>query len=199
MTKIIIIGALIAILFYSIVRKLGGMNSSYTQRLSTPSEIIAISASLAIYKSLLRKTLLSVGTGALILLVCIILAAKFKIALIMLPLSFYLIGQFFVLSNHIKAVKKQRIFYNRNTHDMEVDFADGKKIKFNLLTDTIKVKEVKAVQKNNGVLLGYFSLKTHSHTVNIPYLIALNGDTQPFFNTLQSFDREIETKLFPVI
>ncbi|WP_039054392.1 hypothetical protein [Sphingobacterium sp. T2] len=43
---------------------------------------------------------------------------------------------------------------------MEVDFADGKKIKFNLLTDTIKVKEVKAVQKNNGVLLGYFSLKT---------------------------------------
>lgn len=199
MIKIIIIGALIAMLIFSIVRKLNLFGSwSITQRLSSPSEIIEISAPLSIYKSAVKKTLITVGVGVLLLLITIVLASKFKIALIMLPISFYLIGQFFILNNHLKTTKNQRIIYNSITHEVQVE--NNNKIQvFNLLTDVKKVSEVKSVQKNNGQLFGYYILHTQTENYYIPYVIAQNPLTKPFFDKLQLFDREIETKLFPII
>jgi hypothetical protein len=199
MIKIIIIAALIAMLIFSIVRKLNLFGSwSTTQHLSSPSEIIEISAPLSIYKSAVKKTLITVGIGVLLLLITIVLASKFKIVLIMLPVSFYLIGQFFILNNHLKITKHQRIVYNSITHEMQVE--NNNKIQvFNLLTDVKKVSEVKSVQKNNGQLFGYFILHTQTENYYIPYVIAQNPQTKPFFDKLQLFDREIETKLFPII
>ncbi|WP_159638659.1 hypothetical protein [Sphingobacterium composti Ten et al. 2007 non Yoo et al. 2007] len=200
MIKIIIIGALIAMLIFSIVRKLNLFGSwSTTKRLSTPTEIIEISAPLSIYKSAVKKTLITVGIGILILLITIVIASKFKIALFMLPVSFYLIGQFFILNNHLKATKNQRIIYNSKTHEVQVEISNNKIEIFNLLNDVKRVTEVKSVQKNNGILFGYYKLHTQNHTYNIPYIIAQNPQTKPFFDKLQLFDREIETKLFPII
>lgn len=200
MIKIIIIGALIAMLIFSIVRKLNLFGSwSTTQHLSSPSEIIEISAPLSIYKSAVKKTLITVGIGVLLLLITIILASKFKIALIMLPVSFYLIGQFFILNNHLKASKNQRMVYNRITHEVKIKKNDDKIQIFNLLNDVKKVSEIKSVQKNNGLLFGYYVLHTEKENYYIPYVIAQNPQTKPFFDKLQLFDREIETKLFPII
>lgn len=200
MIKIIIIVALIAMLIFSIVRKLNLFGSwSTTQRLSSPSEIIEISAPLSIYKSAVKKTLITVGVGVLLLLITIVLASKFKIALIMLPVSLYLIGQFFILNNHLKASKNQRMIYNSLTHEIQVEDNNNKVQNFNLLNDVKRVSEVKSVQKNNGLLFGYYVLHTQKENYFIPYIIAQNPQTRPFFDKLQLFDREIETKLFPII
>jgi hypothetical protein len=201
MIKIIIIGALIAMLIFSIVRKLNIFGSwSTTQRLSTPSEIIEISAPISIYKFAVQKTLLTVGIGIIILLITIVIASKFKIALIMLPISLYLIGQFFILNNHLKAARNQQIIFNTRTNQVQIEVSKGKVDTFNLLSDIKNVTEVKSVQKNNGILFGYYKLQTTQRKVYyIPYIIALNPQTKHFFDKLQLFDREIETKLFPII
>ena len=200
MIKIIIIGALVAMLIFSIVRKLNIFGSwTNTQRLSTPTEIIEISAPLAIYKSAVQKTLLTVGIGIVLLLITILIASKFKIAFIMLPVSLYLIGQFFILNNHLKAARNQQILFNKRTNEVQVELEKGKLYTFNILTDVNKVVEVKSVQKNNGILFGYYKLYTSNSTITIPYIIAQNPQTKPFFDKLQLFDREIETKLFPII
>lgn len=200
MIKIIIIVALIAMLIFSIVRKVNIFGAwSTTQRLSTPSEIIEISAPISIYKSAIQKTLFTVGIGIVLLLVIIILAGKFKIAFIMLPISLYLIGQFFILNNHIKAARNQRVLYNSITDEVAIETKGNKIETFHLLTEVKRISEVKSVQKNNGILLGYYKLQTHSSVYYIPYIIAQNIQTKPFFDKLQLFDREVETKLFPVI
>ncbi|MCA5003626.1 hypothetical protein [Sphingobacterium bovistauri] len=200
MIKFLIIGALIALLIFSIVRKLNIFKSfGTTERLTTPSEIIEISAPLSIYKSAVTKTLFTVGIGIIILLITLLLASKFKIALIMLPISMYLIAQFFILNNHIKASRNQRIIYNKNTNEVQIELNQSSIEKFNLLEDIKFVSEIKSVQKNNGVLFGYYKLQTHHNTYIIPYLVAQNPQTKPFFDKLQLFDREIETKLFPII
>ena len=200
MIKIIIIGALIAMLIFSIVRKINLFGTwNTTKRVSTPNEIIDISAPLSIYKSIVNKTLITVGIGILLLIIIIILTTKFKIALIMLPISLYLIGQFFIMSNHLKTSKEQRIIFNKLTNEVKVDQGIGNQISFNLLNDNIIVKEVKSVQRNNGVLFGYYILSINSKTIYIPYFVALNPQTKPFFDKLQLFNREIETKLFPII
>lgn len=199
MLKIVIIVALVALLIFSIVRKLNIFKSfGSSERLTTASEIIEISAPLNVYKSAVKKTLLTVGIGIVILLVTIVLASKFKIALIMLPISLYLIAQFFILNNHIKYARTQRILFNRNTNDVHIELNHTKN-DFNLLADIKKVTETKSVQKNNGILFGYYKLQTSSDTYIVPYIVAQNPQTKPFFDKLQLFDREIETKLFPII
>lgn len=187
-------------LIFSIVRKLNLFGSwSTTQRLSTPSEIIEVSAPISIYKSAVQKTLLTVVIGIVLLLVIIILASKFKIALIMLPVSLYLIAQFFLLNNHLKSARNQQIIFNTRTNEVQVELDKGKIYTFNLLNDVNKVSEIKSVQSNNGILFGYYKIHTSQNIIYIPYLISHNLQTKPFFDKLQLFDREIETKLFPII
>ena len=200
MFKIILIGALIGLLIFSIVRKLNLFGSRETvQRLSSPTEIIDISAPLSIYKTIVQKTLITVGVGVLVLLIALFIGSKFKIALIMLPVSIYLIAQFFVLNNHIKISRKQHIVYNSITHEVLVKIENQKPQQFNLLKDVRKITEVKSVQKNNGVLFGYYKLETSTSSYYITYLIAQNLQTKPFFDKIHLFERTVETKLFPII
>ncbi|TCV05355.1 hypothetical protein EDC17_10756 [Sphingobacterium alimentarium] len=201
MIKVIIIVALLAILIFSIVRKLkifGSLGES--SRLNASTETIEIVAPLSLYKSLVQKTLFTVAIGIGLLLITIILASKFKIALIMLPISIYLIAQFFILNNHIKIAKSQHLSYNINSHNLSVQSENNKILNINILNDIKSLQEVKAVQKNNGILFGYYKIITVTNeVVYIPFLISENLQTKPFFEKLQLFNREIETKLFPVI
>lgn len=82
---------------------------------------------------------------------------------------------------------------------MTISDIEGKKSTLDLSNDTIQVKEVNAVQKNNGILLGYFELSSHKSKCYIPFLLVENARNKPFFDKLQRFNREIETKLFPII
>lgn len=190
-----------AMLIFSIVRRLKLFgNSVYSHRIAPSSDVIEINAPLSLYKSLAQKTLVTVVIGIALLLATIILASKFKIALLMLPISLYLIAQFFILNNHIKIARDQRLFYNLKNNELEVYFNDDNKQKINLLNDTKYIVEVKSVQRNNGVLFGYYKLITSSNQpVYIPYILRKNQHTKPFFDKLELFEREIETKLFPII
>ena len=201
MVKILIILALVAMLIFSIVRKLKLLgNSVYSTSIAQSSDVIEIKAPLSLYKSLVQKTLVTVVIGIALLLATIILASKFKIALLMLPISLYLIAQFFILNNHIKIARDQRLFYHVKNNELEVYYDNDNKYKINLLNDTKLIVEVKSVQRNNGVLFGYYKLVTSSNqSVYIPYILRENQQTMPFFDKLELFEREIETKLFPII
>lgn len=199
MGKIILIGLIIAALFFFITRKISKFQFNNSTVSTSKKENIELSVPAFMLQGILRKTILTVGTGFLLLLIIIIIASKFKIALILLPISFYLIGQFFVFNNHVKIIKNQKITFNSLTNQVVITKLDGKNISFNLSTDINSIKEVKAVQKNNGILMGYFELSTKQGKYHIPYILAVNLQTKPFFDKLQYFSRESETKLFPII
>lgn len=200
MSKFIIIGALIAILLYYIIRrfKISG-NSAQTNLSKRNSQYIELSAPIFVLKNALKKTLVTVASGIILLLIIILLAVKFKIILILLPISIFLIAQFFVLNNHIKKIKSQRLIYDTAQHKITAEVLDGNTKYIVLDRDNIKLKIVKSVQKNNGVLLGFYELYADSNKITIPFLVAENLQTKPFFDKLKEFDREIETKLFPII
>lgn len=182
-----------------ITRKVSKFQFNNTSIPLSKSENIELSVPTFILQQLLKKTLYSVGTGLLILIVILVIASKFKVVLILLPISFYLIGQFFVFNNHIKVIKNQKIIYNQRNHLLSVSSADNKNISFDLSTNQTKVKEFKSVQKNNGLLTGYFELSNTQGKCYIPYFIAANPNTKPFFDRITRINREVETKLFPVI
>ncbi len=199
MFKVIFIAALLGILIFFIVRRLGFINSRPTAYLPT-SEWLEIRIDAGTLKRTVRQTLFSVGIGFVLLIVILLITAKFKIALLLLPVSIYLIGQYFILFNHIRACRRQQIFFNPISNEVEVQSSKGQKdFSFNLDPDIISLKETKAVQKNSGLLLGYYEMKTTDGKLFIPYLLEENGQNKAFFNRLQLFSREIETKLFPII
>lgn len=200
MGKILILGVLLAVLLFFIARRFNFfISKNINQNINKNSTVIELDVPTYILKGILKKTMLTIGSGILLLLITIVIASKFKIALIMLPVSLYLIGQFFLFNNHLKAVKKQRILYNTQSNEVSVEYTSGKKLKFNLLSDIKEIREFRSVQKNNGILLGYYELFTAQDKIVIPYLIAENLQTKLFFDKLQLFKREIETRLFPII
>lgn len=191
---------MLAVLLFIIARRFNFfVAKSSDQNMNKNATIIELDVPTYILKGILKKTMLTIGSGIILLLITIALSAKFKIALIMLPVSLYLIGQFFLFNNHIKTIKKQKIIFNKLSNEVSVEYTSGKKLQFNLLSDIKEIKEFRSVQQNNGVLLGYYELFTGQHKIVIPYLIAENLQTKPFFDKLQLFKREIETKLFPII
>ncbi|NGM61887.1 hypothetical protein G5B30_08160 [Sphingobacterium sp. SGG-5] len=199
MGKIIIIGVLLAVLVYYIFRRLNFFSASIEEKRVRPNQILLLAVSTQVLKRSLRAVLYSVGTGILLLFIIFLIAAKFKIALIILPVCLYLIGQFFVFNNHANAVKGQNIRYDTNTDNISIENLKGELIRFNLLQDVSEVKEVRAVQKNNGLLLGYYKLRIGTKQIYIPYLLQDDPQNKLFFDKLQLFDKELETKLFPII
>lgn len=117
----------------------------------------------------------------------------------MLPISIYLIGQFFVFNNHIKAIRGQQIHYDSETQDVHVEWIDGRSLNFNLQRDITELREIRAVQKNNGLHMGYYQLFVGTKTICLPYLLQENPNSKLFFDKLQPLKRSIETKLFPII
>lgn len=186
-------------LFFFITRKLSKFkfDNSYTP--SSRQQNIEITVPTFILHQLLKKTLITVGTGILLLLIVLVIASKFKIILLLLPISFYLIGQFFVFNNHSKIIRNQKAVFNPSTNILTLNTSNNKTLALNLSTDAIQLKEVKSVQKNNGLLMGYFQLTTAQGTCFIPYLLAANEQNIPLFNKLDRFHRIIETKIFPII
>ena len=201
MGKLLIIGILVLAFIYLILRRFNIFNNVTNTYSSNQNRngIIEIGIPIRMLKSTVKKTLITIGSGIFILLITLVLAAKFKIALIMLPISLYLIGQYFLLSNHIKAIRSQRIVFDVNTNDVMVELSDRNVFSFNLDRDIKSLKEYKSVQKNNGIEFGFYQLKTNGNTINIPHLVLNNAQTKPFFDKLHHLDRQIETKLFPII
>ncbi len=185
--------------YYFIAQKVSKFKFNSSSIPLSNRENIDINIPTFMLQRLFKKTLMSVGIGFLILFIIIVIASKFKIALLFVPISFYLIGQYFVFSNHIKAIKNQKINYNIKANTLTVSTTDGPRSIINLSTDNITVKEVKTVQKNNGVLMGYFILSNKVTTCYLPYLLVENAETKPFFDKLQLYKREVVTKLFPII
>ena len=200
MFKVIVIGALLAILIFFIIRRLGlgfqgGTTTSYIQS----SEWLELRLDNATLKRAVKQTLLSVGIGFILLVLILLVASKFRIALLLLPISFYLIGQYFILMNHIKASRKLQIFFHRNLNEIKVYTPGKTSVHYRLDEEMVQLKEIKGVQKNQGLLFGYYAVRIGRSTFNIPYLLEENKQNKPFFHYLQPMSREIETKLFPII
>lgn len=190
---------MLAVLLYFILRRFNFFDFVKPEQRVANSRIIEISIPMSLLKKGLKRVLYTVGSGAILLLIILLIAAKFKIALILLPISFYLIGQFFVFNNHVKTIKNQKIRYDSETQETRIEWLDGRSLEFNLLQDVKQLREVHAVQKNNGLMMGYYQLYVGKEILILPYLLAENQLNKPFFDKLQLFNREVETKLFPII
>ncbi|WP_196938226.1 hypothetical protein [Sphingobacterium pedocola] len=202
MVKVILVITLLAFILYFIVRRLrmfGTQIRNNYGKIQPSLRIIEITAPANILKAIVQKTLFSVFTGILLLVIILVLATKFKIALIMLPISLYLIGQFLVLNNHIRHTRNQRIFYDKINDDLTIESLEGNRIVFNLITDVKAYKEIKSVQKNNGILFGYYEMILAKQKITISYLLKENAENKTLFDKLAHFPTEVETKLFPVI
>lgn len=202
MTKILLITALVALLLYYIFRRfMISSNSSSTYRELVNRSFQQVDASNSIIKKTTKTTLTNVVIGFLFFALILVLAIKIKIILIALPISLYLIGQLFLLTNHVKVTKNQQIWFNKQTQMVIIQRMNKANLNFNLLHDVKQVKEVKAVQSNRGVLYGYYILYTAQEKVYVPYLIEQsNENNRDFFAIInQNFKIEVETKLFPII
>lgn len=202
--KIVIILALVGLLVYLIARRF--MLTSADNALVKTSgrkHFRLIDTTPQQVKRVTRSTLRTVGIGFLLLIVALIIGIKIKILWILIPLSFYLIGQLFVYTNHIRFTKDQRIYFNPETYEVLVDYIKEQPLSFNLMRDVEGVSEVKSVQKNRDTLFGYYKIHLkHGPVVVIPYLIEQHEHpiNRVFFNYLnENFPIEVESKLFPII
>lgn len=186
-------------LFFFITRKISKFQFNSSSAPIVSKGLIEITVPAFILQQALKKTLLTVGIGVFLLLIILLIASKFKVILILLPISFYLIGQFFIFTNHIKTVKNQKATYNTLNNTLELNSLKHGKLSFDMRSGNVKVKEVKSVQKNNGLLMGYFELSSHQGKCHMPFLLVENLQTKPFFDSIQLLNREVETKLFPII
>ena len=201
--KILLIVFLVGILVYFLSRRffMSG-NSTAVVRATHRNSFLLVDTSPQVLSSVSKRTLWTVGIGFILFLIILVLGIKIKIIWIALPLSLYLIAQLLVYTNHVKAVRDQRVYFDPTSNEVWIERIGGSPIYFNLLQDVKKVTEVKSVQQNRGVLFGYYELKLHHGHVFIPYLVEQHQHTNNklFFDRLnQHFSIVLETKLFPVI
>jgi len=66
----------------------------------------------------------------------------------------------------------------------------------------LDVTEVRAVQKNRGMLFGYYRLHLEGEVLVVPYLIARQDhpDNKAFLDhILANFEIKAESRLFPIV
>lgn len=202
--KIFVVIALVGLLVYLIARRfmLTSVGNTSIVKASQRQHFVVIDTSPQLIRRVTKSTLRTVGIGFLLLLIALVLGMKIKILWILIPLSLYLIGQFFVYTNHIKSTKDQRIYFNLETYEVLVDYIKDQPLSFNLMRDVVSVSEIKSVQKNRDTLFGYYKLRLKQGAVVIPYLIEQNDNSvnRLFFTYLnENFKIEVESKLFPII
>lgn len=202
--KIFVVIALVGLLVYLIARRfmLTSVGNTSIVKASQRQHFVVIDTSPQLIRRVTKSTLRTVGIGFLLLLIALVLGMKIKILWILIPLSLYLIGQFFVYTNHIKSTKDQRIYFNLETYEVLVDHVKDQPLSFNLMRDVVSVSEIKSVQKNRDTLFGYYKLRLKQGAVVIPYLIEQNDNSvnRLFFTYLnENFKIEVESKLFPII
>lgn len=201
--RILLILLLLAILLYYLSRRFF-MKTPDTTVAYAPQQhnLQLVDSTAQLISAAARSTLVTVGIGIALFFVFLLVGLKIKILWVGIPLSLYLIGQLFVYSNHIKALKAQRIFFDPQLADVLVSYNGGQTMRFNILRDVRSVDEVKSVQQNKGVLFGYYKLRLEKGQLIVPYLIEQNKNpiNRAFFDCLnQNFKIELETKLFPII
>ncbi len=202
--KIFIVIALVGLLVYLIARRfmLTSAGTTSIVKASQRQHFVLIDTSPQLIRRVTKSTLRTVGIGFLLLLIALVLGMKIKILWILIPLSLYLIGQFFVYTNHIKSTKDQRIYFNPETYEVLVDYIKDQPLSFNLMRDVVSVSEIKSVQKNRDTLFGYYKLRLKQGAAVIPYLIEQNDNSvnKLFFTYLnENVKIEVESKLFPII
>jgi len=149
-----------------------------------------------------KSALQTVGMGIVLFAAILLLGMKVRVLWIALPLALYLIGQFFVCTNHVKTVKNMRIYFHPRTNDLYVQRIGREDLRFNLLRDVVRVTEVKAVQKNRGMLFGYCRLHLENEALPVPYLLLRHGhpDNRTFLaHITDNFEIKAESRLFPII
>lgn len=164
----------------------------------SPSDWIKIGMDNRSLRAVVKQTMVTVFIGFILLIIILIITAKFRLALIMLPISLYLIGQYFVLMNQIKLSRSLQLFYNPSTQDCKVLNSEGSAFTFNLDTDQMQVSAVKAVQKNNGLLLGYYTVKLTDRELVVPFILNQNIMNMNFFSKLDQRAKTGVSKLFPI-
>lgn len=200
MFKILFIGGLIAVLIFFIVRRLGMLGKSSRATTYIPaSDWIEIGLDNRSMRKVVKLTMTTVFIGFVLLIIILLITAKFRLALIMLPISFYLIGQYFVLMNQLKAFRSQQILFNPHTQDCKVRASAGDDHVFNLQSGELNVRAVNAIQKNNGILFGYYIIIVSGKELVIPFVLNQNINNNPFFSKLESLSKNRVSKLFPII
>lgn len=199
MSKFIIIAILIGTLVFFIARRLMNTSLFAPKRFDRPG-FIPIEADNTIVNRTIKTTLGSVGIGFLLLLIVLFLGMKIKILFFLLPISFYLMGQLFLLANHINHTKKQQVWFNPKTNDIFIENKKQGSTTVNLYRDIREVREIKSLQKNRDILFGYIKLITDVGDVHIPFLYRENRYNNFFFDSLrQDFDVKSTSVFFPFI
>lgn len=199
MSKFVIIAVLVGILIFFIARRLMNIPLFAAKRIEYPG-FIPIEADKNIVNRVINTTLGSVAIGFVLLIVILFLGIKVKIFLFLLPISFYLMGQLFLLANHINHTKRQRMWFNPKTNDILIHNKKQGNISINLYRDVHEVIEVRSIQKNRGILFGYFKLATDMGDVYIPFLYKDNQHNNFFFTPLQ-YDFQVKSRsvFFPMV
>lgn len=201
--KFLLIFALVAFLLYLFARRFFVKKEVQSiTRHQGNRNFILIDTTSTIIANATKSTLWTVGIGFLLFILLLVLGLKIKVLWIALPLSFYLIGQLFVYTNHVRFTKDQRIYFDPRNYQVFVDLIKGDSVAFNLTTDILQIKEVKAIQKNRGTLFGYYKIKHKKGQLIIPYLVEQNlaATNRQFFSYLnKNFKITVESRLFPII
>ncbi|QQS94880.1 hypothetical protein [Sphingobacterium spiritivorum] len=200
MFKFLIILGLIGLVIYFVSRKLSGLTGSPSGAIRK-GQFLLMHTPTALITKVSKKTFVNVGIGIILLLIVVLLAVKIKILLFLLPISFYMIGQLFVLTNHVKATRNQQIWFDPQQEEVIVESLNKQTIRFKLQTDVKAVQQIEAVQHTNGVVFGYYRMKTTAGIVEIPYLVMKNDAVyQCFTNAVHKhFSPSLQKRLFPII
>lgn len=199
--KLLIIG-LVVLLAYLMVRKklvFSGSSDHKSNNLKLGFQLIE--APTALIRDTLKKTISNALMGLVLLFLTIILFAKIKIILLLLPIAFFLMGYLFLFNNHFSKLKNQQIWYNASTNEVFVEQLKADNYAFNIFKDIKAVQKIESVQSTRGLLYGYYRIKVKDQILEIPYLVAQNKPANNlFFDTItQNFKIDTQRRLFPII
>ena len=200
MFKLLLIVSLIVLLIYFLTRKVMLKNKSKVVLLQYKKGFTLIESGSVIIQKAIKNTLLSVGIGLILLIITLLLAIKIKILLFLLPISLYLIGQFLLLNNQLKYLKNQQIWFNKSTLDVYIEWQSGKRSSFNISTDIQRVNAIKAIQKNNEILFGYYELIVGNNKLYLPFLLEENPNNTALFDAINNnYTIFYKKSLYPII
>lgn len=170
-------------------------------KIRRPNTFLPVESCKSVIMQATSGTLWTVISGFVLLILILIIGIKIKVLWILLPLSLYLIGQLFVYTNHVRTAKDQQIFYDPKTGEVLVDYIKKTGFAFNIKHDVVSVNEVRSIQKNKGIVFGYYKLNTKNGVVILPYLLEQNKSeaNNLFFQQIHTHKRAVETKLFAII
>lgn len=201
MFKLLLIVALFGFLFYILYTRFVKPNFRTSNNSVVRSNgYYLLTVTNSVISMTIKKTITAVGIGIILLAITLLLAIKIKILLFLLPISVYLIGHLFLLSNHIKHSKNQQIWFDPLSNNVVLEQLNEPNLQFNLSRDLVKVKEIKSVQNTNGLQFGYYILYIKNHQIYLPFLLKENLSNKSFFDQFTEIEKtEKQTKLFPII